>query len=290
MEAHRKAFDANDVPAGKAIAEEWMRRRGYETQAYHGTGADGFNIADATSRYEANGEGAQAHGQGLYMAANRDTSIGYMRRANKTPVVKLGGKTIDYKEMGFSSLDELIDEVYDLRENNPLGDTPKSILHSLSQKLDYWRAEEEKARKEIALGKKYGAENLKEAQEQIEYIKEDTKKLQKWVKVFGEDQTIKDLKVRNGFGRVFDWFHNMKPDELLDEDKFLSDQDPKLQKKIIKVYRELERKAPYYKAMKKAGLWADYDKKELAESTEDGRDFYRYCNAKAEKEEEKENE
>lgn len=276
VEAHRKAFDANDVPAGKAIAEEWMRRRGYETQAYHGTGADGFNIADATSRYEANGEGAQAHGQGLYMAANRDTSIGYMRRANKTPVVKLGGKTIDYKEMGFSSLDELIDEVYDLRENNPLGDTPKSILHSLSQKLDYWRAEEEKARKEIALGKKYGAENLKEAQEQIEYIKEDTKKLQKWVKVFGEDQTIKDLKVRNGFGRVFDWFHNMKPDELLDEDKFLSDQDPKLQKKIIKVYRELERKAPYYKAMKKAGLWADYDKKELAESTEDGRDFYRY--------------
>lgn len=43
VEAHRKAFDANDVPAGKAIAEEWMRRRGYETQAYHGTGADGFN-------------------------------------------------------------------------------------------------------------------------------------------------------------------------------------------------------------------------------------------------------
>lgn len=224
VEAHRKAFDANDVPAGKAIAEEWMRRRGYETQAYHGTGADGFNVADATSKHEANGEGAQAHGIGLYMAADRDTAIGYRGRANKTPVVKLGGKTIDYKEMGFSSLDELIDEVYELRENNPLGDTPKSILNSFSQKLDYWRAESEKARKEIALGKGYGAENLKEAQEQIAYIEEDAKKLQKWAKVFGEGQTIKDLKVVNGFGRVFDWLHNMKPDELLDEGKYLSEQ------------------------------------------------------------------
>ena len=224
VDAHKRAFEANDEAAGRAIAEEWMRRRGYETQAYHGTGADAFNVALADSSKSEYGEGAQAHGQGLYMAANRDTSIGYMRRANKTPVVKLGGKTIDYKEMGFSSLDELIDEVYDLRENNPLGDTPKSILHSLSKKLDYWRAEEKKARKEMALGKKYGAENLKEAQEQIGYIKEDAKKLQKWAKVFGEGQTIKDLKVGNGFGRVFDWLHNMKPDEMFDEGKYLSEQ------------------------------------------------------------------
>ena len=224
VDAHKRAFEANDEAAGRAIAEEWMRRRGYETQAYHGTGADGFNVALADSSKSEYGEGAQAHGAGLYMAANRDTSIGYMRRANKTPVVKLGGKTIDYKEMGFSSLDELIDEVYDLRENNPLGDTPKSILHSLSKKLDYWRAEEKKARKEMALGKKYGAENLKEAQEQIGYIKEDAKKLQKWAKVFGEGQTIKDLKVGNGFGRVFDWLHNMKPDEMFDEGKYLSEQ------------------------------------------------------------------
>ncbi len=238
VDAHKRAFEANDEAAGRAIAEEWMRRRGYETQAYHGTGADGYNVALADSSKSEYGEGNQAHGAGLYMAANRDTSIGYMRHANKTPVVKLGGKTIDYKEMGFSSLDELIDEVYDLRENNPLGDTPKSILHSLSKKLDYWRAEEKKARKEMALGKKYGAENLKEAQEQIGYIKEDAKKLQKWAKVFGEGQTIKDLKVGNGFGRVFDWLHNMKPDELLDEQLFYSRQNPKVKEKLDKICSE----------------------------------------------------
>lgn len=224
VDAHKRAFEANDEAAGRAIAEEWMRRRGYETQSYHGTGADGFNVALADSSKSEYGEGNQAHGRGLYMAADRDTAIGYRGRANKTPVVKLGGKTIDYKEMGFSSLDELIDEVYELRENNPLGDTPKSILNSFSQKLDYWRAESEKARKEIALGKGYGAENLKEAQEQIAYIEGDAKKLQKWAKVFGEGQTIKDLKVVNGFGRVFDWLHNMKPDEMFDEGKYLSEQ------------------------------------------------------------------
>lgn len=222
-ERYKGGDEAAYGEALELVADE-ARRKGYDVKVYHGTGANGFNVANATSKYEANGEGAQAHGRGLYMAADRDTAIGYRGRANKTPVVKLGGKTIDYKEMGFSSLDELIDEVYELRENNPLGDTPKSILNSFSQKLDYWRAESEKARKEIALGKGYGAENLKEAQEQIAYIEEDAKKLQKWAKVFGEGQTIKDLKVVNGFGRVFDWLHNMKPDEMFDEGKYLSEQ------------------------------------------------------------------
>lgn len=222
-ERYKGGDEAAYGEALELVADE-ARRNGYDVKVYHGTGADGFNVAKADASEAHYGEGAQAHGRGLYMAADRDTAIGYRGRANKTPVVKLGGKTIDYKEMGFSSLDELIDEVYELRENNPLGDTPKSILNSFSKKLDYWRAESEKARKEIALGKGYGAENLKEAQEQIAYIEEDAKKLQKWAKVFGEGQTIKDLKVVNGFGRVFDWLHNMKPDEMFDEGKYLSEQ------------------------------------------------------------------
>ena len=236
-ERYKGGDEAAYGEALELVADE-ARRNGYDVKVYHGTGANGFNVANATSKYEANGEGAQAHGRGLYMAADRDTAIGYRGRANKTPVVKLGGKTIDYKEMGFSSLDELIDEVYELRENNPLGDTPKSILNSFSQKLDYWRAESEKARKEIALGKGYGAENLKEAQEQIAYIEEDAKKLQKWAKVFGEGQTIKDLKVVNGFGRVFDWLHNMKPDELLDEQLPFSKQNAEVKKKLRKLFKD----------------------------------------------------
>lgn len=161
VDAHKRAFEANDEAAGRAIAEEWMRRRGYETQAYHGTGADAFNVALADSSKSEYGEGAQAHGAGLYMAANRDTSIGYMRRANKTPVVKLGGKTIDYKEMGFSSLDELIDEVYDLRENNPLGDTPKSILHSLSKNWIIGARKRKRRARKWLLGKNTGLKILR---------------------------------------------------------------------------------------------------------------------------------
>ena len=236
-ERYKGGDEAAYGEALELVADE-ARRNGYDVKVYHGTGADGFNVAKADASEAHYGEGAQAHGLGLYMAADRDTAIGYRGRANKTPVVKLGGKTIDYKEMGFSSLDELIDEVYELRENNPLGDTPKSILNSFSQKLDYWRAESEKARKEIALGKGYGAENLKEAQEQIAYIEEDAKKLQKWAKVFGEGQTIKDLKVVNGFGRVFDWLHNMKPDELLDEQLPFSKQNAEVKKKLRKLFKD----------------------------------------------------
>lgn len=236
-ERYKGGDEAAYGEALELVADE-ARRNGYDVKVYHGTGADGFNVAKADASEAHYGEGAQSHGLGLYMAADRDTAIGYRGRANKTPVVKLGGKTIDYKEMGFSSLDELIDEVYELRENNPLGDTPKSILNSFSQKLDYWRAESEKARKEIALGKGYGAENLKEAQEQIAYIEEDAKKLQKWAKVFGEGQTIKDLKVVNGFGRVFDWLHNMKPDELLDEQLRFSKQNAEVKKKLRKLFKD----------------------------------------------------
>lgn len=236
-ERYKGGDEAAYGEALELVADE-ARRNGYDVKVYHGTGADGFNVAKADASEAHYGEGAQSHGLGLYMAEDRDTAIGYRGRANKTPVVKLGGKTIDYKEMGFSSLDELIDEVYELRENNPLGDTPKSILNSFSQKLDYWRAESEKARKEIALGKGYGAENLKEAQEQIAYIEEDAKKLQKWAKVFGEGQTIKDLKVVNGFGRVFDWLHNMKPDELLDEQLRFSKQNAEVKKKLRKLFKD----------------------------------------------------
>ena len=68
QEAYKQA-----VELVKAEAE----RKGYVVEVYHGTGADGFNVADATSSHEENGEGNQAHGAGLYMAVSRDTARGY---------------------------------------------------------------------------------------------------------------------------------------------------------------------------------------------------------------------
>ncbi len=62
--------------AAKLVAED-AKRKDYEVKVYHGTGSDGFNVADASSKYEENGEGNQAHGAGLYMAVSRDVSEAY---------------------------------------------------------------------------------------------------------------------------------------------------------------------------------------------------------------------
>ena len=281
VDAHRKAFDANDVSAGKAIAEEWMRRRGYETQAYHGTGADGFNVADATSKYEANGEGAQAHGQGLYMAEDRNTAESYRRKGGvKTSHFELNDIAIEGKNLEAFAESANIDwgdalDVFDLyarfyRNGYARNGDFDSISREVLEYYDNEIANNEKRLSEDKFSSNRARTITREYLDELKRLRKTA------VKIRDKLSNEKNFKYVESNGRVFDWFHNMKPDELLDEDKFLSDQDPKLQKKIIKVYRELERKAPYYKAMKKAGLWADYDKKELAESTEDGRDFYRY--------------
>ena len=46
--------------AVRLVAEE-AKRKEYEVKVYHGTGSDGFDVADASSKFEENGEGAQAH-------------------------------------------------------------------------------------------------------------------------------------------------------------------------------------------------------------------------------------
>ncbi|MBO6103110.1 MAG: hypothetical protein J6P03_07645, partial [Opitutales bacterium] len=222
--------------AAKLVAEEGGRK-GYEVKVYHGTGADGFDVADATSKHQDNGEGAQAHGRGVYMAVSRDTAEGYRNRSNPINVVRLGDKAIDYQKMGFASLDELIDEVYDLRDNYNLKSNPKGILDSLLSSLPYWEKQAREAREKIAQGDTAYEYNLKEAEEQINYINADAKKLQKWIGVFGEGQTLSDLNVHRGFGRVFDWFHNMKPGEVIDQDKPISEQ-PDILEKFKKAYEE----------------------------------------------------
>lgn len=158
VDAHKRAFEANDETAGRAIAEEWMRRRGYETQAYHGTGADAFNVADATSRHKEFGEGNQAHGPGLYMAESRDTAENYRENERGKLVLFIDGK-------GY----------YDVEV--PWG-----------------------------LDKKYAKEYF------LDKAKENGNK-----ELVETIEKAKKLEVKKSKGHLFDWFHNMKPDEMFDE-------------------------------------------------------------------------
>lgn len=190
----KKAYE----DAVELVAEE-ARRKGYDVEVYHGTGANGFNVADATSKYEANGEGAQAHGPGLYMAADSNVADGYRRMAG-------GGDFTRYEINGR--------DLY----NTTLTPSARSALISAKEKgLDI--------------------------NELLIQSKKDSYKYEtyKQVKNFldAEGATVNDVKIiKEKSGRVFDWLHNMKPDEMFDEENPNSVVESPVGKKYQKAWVE----------------------------------------------------
>ena len=211
--------------AVKMVAD-YAKSKGYDVKVYHGTGADGFNVADATSKYEENGEGAQAHGMGLYLATSRETAEGYRRDADKQKTITAGGRNI--KEFGITPekigisqsdfgrvIDDLykygVDEVCDDIERN----LPRDVLAGWRKRLadrDFILPDDEdtfknyirRFEKEVAHGEKLIA-----AAKKIDSILKDNNV---------------SLKITVGEGKVFDWFTNLKPERLLYE-KSLANQE-----------------------------------------------------------------
>ena len=225
VEAHRKAFDANDGEAGRKIAHEWLRRKGYGTEAYHGTGADGFNVADATSKYEANGEGAQAHGPGLYMAADRDTAIGYRKRSsgkadrNTLSNLRLKGKPLS----GFINWEILVDRNQELL--NIMFKEMAESPHRFSFK-EYIENEDDWIK---STGNDYDRAVHNQAKKTIESIE----------RLFAEKNIkTEDISIKKPEGRIFDWLHNMKPDEMFDEENPNSVVESPVGKKYQKAWVE----------------------------------------------------
>lgn len=176
-ERYKGGDEAAYGEALELVADE-ARRNGYDVKVYHGTGANGFNVALADSSKSENGEGAQAHGAGLYMAASRDIADGYMQRAG-------GGYFTRYELNGR--------DLY----NTTLSPSARVALIS---------------------AKKRNA-NIEEL---IEGNMDNPYRLATYrqVKAFldAEHATVDDVKIiEEKTGNVFDWFHNMKPDELFDE-------------------------------------------------------------------------
>ncbi|PWL64494.1 MAG: hypothetical protein DBY30_08560 [Verrucomicrobia bacterium] len=198
-ERYKGGDEAAYGEALELVADE-ARRNGYDVKVYHGTGADGFNVADATSRYEANGEGAQAHGLGLYMAADRNVAERYRRMAG-------GGDFTRYEINGR--------DLY----NTTLTPSARSALISAKEKgLDI--------------------NELLIQSEKDPYKYETYKQVKNFLDA--EGATINDVKIiKEKSGRVFDWLHNMKPDELLDEEKPLNKQPSSIQGKIEQLSRDL---------------------------------------------------
>ena len=222
VDAHKRAFEANDEAAGRAIAEEWMRRRGYETQAYHGTGADAFNVADATSKHKEFGEGNQAHGPGLYMAANRYTAESYKRSGErKADHFELDGKTLSGENLEKFAQSANVDwgdalDVLDLyarfyRNGYAINGDFDSISGEVLEYYDERIANKEKNLSEDKFSSNHARTIAREFLDELKRLRKTAVKIRD--RLSGE----KNFRYVESKGRVFDWLHNMKPDELLDE-------------------------------------------------------------------------
>nr|DAR29710.1 MAG TPA: ParB ddrB-like ParB superfamily domain [Caudoviricetes sp.] len=229
--ARQKAYQ----DAVELVAEE-ARRKGYDVKVYHGTGANGFNVALADASKSENGEGNQAHGMGLYMAVSRDTAEEYRYATPKEERFDItkNDKPFDLqKELGISEnevifAEKAIDQI--LYKNDRMYADAESVIMSYMSELE---------------------ENI----ENNEDVKE-SKKLKKAADYFYGyviDNEINDLyefysRPVHGIGRVFDWVHNMKPDELLDEQKSFKEQNGKIKEKINYIIKDF----PIFENLKSA--------------------------------------
>lgn len=90
-ERYKGGGEAAYGEALELVADE-ARRKGYDVKVYHGTGSNGFNIADATGKNAYYGEGQQAHGMGLYIAESRNTAENYRKIASGKRVLFIDGR------------------------------------------------------------------------------------------------------------------------------------------------------------------------------------------------------
>ena len=198
QEAYQQA-----VELVKAEAE----RKGYEVKVYHGTGSDGFNVADATSKHgEKYGENNQAHGAGLYMAVSRDTADKYRENGaiNNEFNYTIGGKSI--KEWGIKLNKINADDLY----------------------IFFWYLKKHGTKEALRVAKEQPSPNIR-------YIKtvEDVDKILK-----ENGLTEADIDWSSSDGHVFDWFTNLNDDNTLDEDWAIYQHEKSVQEKYQKAYEE----------------------------------------------------
>lgn len=201
------------------LVRQEAENKGYETQAYHGTGADAFNVALADSSKSEYGEGNQAHGPGLYMAANRDTAEAYKYNAPVQEFRTIGGKT--FEEIGISpkELNYPVFGLVNFLHSNGV-DKAKEIINTRieSQTKRLKSAEKHLPKSKDGFDRDLAWETIKSARREISNDRITLDVIDKILsKLKKNGLSISDYEYKISEGRVFDWLHNMKSDELLDE-------------------------------------------------------------------------
>lgn len=225
-ERYKGGDEAAYGEALELVADE-ARRKGYDVKVYHGTGADGFNVAKADASEARYGEGAQAHGLGLYMAENKSIAEAYQEDAPKEEIRTIGGRTLEElgitpeKFDGFPVVGLVPTLAYFGVE-----DTKREINERIKKQETRLKSSENAlAKTENDFGKKLAQETIDNAKQQITNDKKALSAIDKILSILEENGlSISDYEYKISEGRVFDWLHNMKPDEMFDEGKYLSEQ------------------------------------------------------------------
>lgn len=217
-----KSGDKAALDEAAELAADAARRAGYETKVYHGTGANGFYVADASSSNSEYGEGNQAHGAGLYMAASRTTAEEYRRNGSrKIEHFELDGTPLTGENLEKFAKSANVDwgdalDVFDeyLRIYGYYGriydfdSISEKVLKEYDERIAY---QEEKLADDD-----FSSEHKKRITE--EYLEELKRLRSATVKIRDYISGKKGFKYVKSKGHLFDWFHNMKPDELFDEE------------------------------------------------------------------------
>lgn len=231
--------------AAKLVAD-YAESKGYDVKVYHGTGADGFNVAKADASEAKNGEGAQAHGMGLYLATNKSTSERYQRKAKKSETYTVNGKAVDMRKIG----EDL--NLPELKVELSLSNMKHWGFNKFLQQLDSFIKKEEENLKFYekgldALGNPLENDSdylVNKTKSGIEFRKQFIREFQsirEWIKEnLGEDVADNDCSVLKKLsnGKLFDWFTNLKPENVLDEDKTLNEQNEEIREKFKKAFDE----------------------------------------------------
>ncbi|MBE6412804.1 MAG: hypothetical protein E7036_09690 [Opitutales bacterium] len=204
----------------KAEAE----RKGYVVEVYHGTGADGFNVADATSSYEENGEGNQAHGAGLYMAVSRDTARGYRDKA----VANAKEEMLSHLKIKGLPLSDILNWKILVDENQEV----LKIMFSEMVNTPYIFSFDEYIEIQNDWVKKSNDDYDRAVHNQAKEAIETVKKAFKEKGIRTDDVSFSDTK-----GSFFNWFTNLNEDNTLDVDSPLTEQGESVRKAIFEYYK-----------------------------------------------------
>ena len=196
--------------AAKMVAD-YAESKGYDVKVYHGTGADGFNVAKADASEAKNGEGAQAHGMGLYLATQKSRSEGYRRLARKPQ------KLIYFDHEKFEQLPIAFDKLSEKTQK------------FLAEHYDDWRG---KTLDELEQQLR-NAQRLSTGEANLMSKKDEVSALKEFIPYIKSNKLEPDFfATKNGDGKVFDWFTNLKPNEVIDEQLPFSKHSKEVQEKI----------------------------------------------------------